>query len=283
MTGLYVIVLLLGLIFINMPIGFALIFTATIAMYFADINLQTLPIQLFFGTNNFVLLAVPLFILMGELMSVTTIAHRLITLATALVGWIRGGLGHVNIVTSMFIAEMSGAATADAAAMSKIFVPGMVKAGYPKAYSAAVTATSATLGIIIPPSIPMVLYGITTGTSIRDLFIGGIVPGIILGAAFMVTNYIFARLEGYPKDQHFELKRLGTATREAVIPLMIPVVVVGGMIGGIFTATEAAAIGVFSALVFGMMVAKDLTFKELIQVFDTTARQAAIVMILIAG
>ena len=181
MTGIYVFALLLGLIFINVPVGYALLVVGAIAMYFGDIPLATYPIQLFYGTNNFPLLAVPLFILMGELMSVTSIAHRLISLASAMVGWLRGGLGHVNIVSSMFIAEMSGSATADAAAMSKIFVPGMIKEGYPKAFSAAVTSTSATLGIIIPPSIPMVLYGVTTGTSIRDLFIGGIVPGILLG------------------------------------------------------------------------------------------------------
>ena len=129
----------------------------------------------------------------------------------------------------------------------------------------------------------MVLFGVTTGTSIRDLFIGGIVPGLILGGAFMITNYIFARRDGYPKDAQFDVRRLGGAAKRASIPLLIPVVVVGGLIVGIFTPTEAAGIGVASALFFGMMVSKDLTVKGLVAVFGTTARQASIVMMLVAG
>ena len=145
------IAILLGLIFIGIPIGFSLMLTAFFTMLIADIDIITIPIQMFSGTNKLVLLAIPLFIFMGELMGATKVADKIINLARALVGWMRGGLAHVNVVTSMFMAEMSGSAVADAAVMSKIFVPSMAKQGYAKPFAAAVTATSATLGIIIPP------------------------------------------------------------------------------------------------------------------------------------
>ena len=275
--------LLIVLILVGFPIGFSLMVMAGISMWAAGIDLISLPIQLFRGTSNFVILAVPLFILMGELMSATSIAQRLIELAASLVGWMRGGLAHVNVVTNMLMAEMSGSAVADAAALSKIFVPEMERAGYPRAYAAAVTATTATLGIIIPPSIPMVLYGVTTNTSIRDLFIAGIVPGILLGLAFMVTCYVFARRDSHPVDRRFELPRLGLALRRALVPLLIPILVVGGMVGGVFTPTEAAGIGVALALLFGLVLSRELTPRRLFDIFVTTARQSAVVMMLVAG
>ena len=278
-----VIGLLFALILMGMPIGFALMVSAAIAMALSGIDLIMAPIQMFSGVNKVVLLAIPLFIFMGELMGATSISDRIIGLARALVGWMRGGLAHVNVVTSMFMAEMSGSAVADAAVMSKIFVPSMEKQGYPKTFAAAVTATSATLGIIIPPSIPMVLYGVTTNTSIKDLFIAGIIPGVILGASFMVTSYIFARREGHPVDERFELRRLGRAFLDALIPLSIPVLVVGGLIGGFVTPTEAAALGVFAALIYGWPLRRDLNFSRVYQLAATTVRQTSVVMMIIAG
>ncbi len=278
-----VIGLLLALIAIGMPIGFALMIAAAIAMALTGIDLIMAPIQMFSGVNKVVLLAIPLFIFMGELMGATSISDRIIALARALVGWMRGGLAHVNVVTSMFMAEMSGSAVADAAVMSKIFVPSMEKQGYPKTFAAAVTATSATLGIIIPPSIPMVLYGVTTNTSIKDLFIAGIIPGILLGGAFMVTSYIFARREGHPVDARFEWPRLGTALRAALVPLMIPVLVVGGLIGGFVTPTEAAALGAVAALFFGWVMQRDLNLRTVYEIAGTTVRQTSVVMMIIAG
>ncbi|NNF76580.1 MAG: TRAP transporter large permease, partial [Rhizobiales bacterium] len=217
------------------------------------------------------------------LMGATSISDRIIGLARALVGWIRGGLAHVNVVTSMFMAEMSGSAVADAAVMSKIFVPSMEKQGYPKSFAGAVTATSATLGIIIPPSIPMVLFGVTSNVSIKDLFIAGIVPGIMLGGAFMVTSYIFAHIEKHPVDERFELARLGQQFTRAIVPLLIPVIVVGGLIGGFVTPTEAAAVGVVAALVFGWVLQRDLNFAKVYQLAVNTIRQTSVVMMIIAG
>jgi tripartite ATP-independent transporter DctM subunit len=278
-----VVAILLMLIVFGMPIGFALMIAATISMAIAGIDLIAAPIQLFSGVNKVVLLAIPLFIFMGELMGATSISDRIINLARALVGWMRGGLAHVNVVTSMFMAEMSGSAVADAAVMSKIFVPSMEKQGYPRNFSAAVTATSATLGIIIPPSIPMVLYGVTTNTSIKDLFLAGIIPGLLLGSAFMLTSYVFARKENYPVDEHFELQRLGKAFYSALVPLLIPVLVVGGLIGGFVTPTEAATLGVVAALVYGWPVRRDLNISEIYKLASITVRQTSVVMMIIAG
>ena len=283
MIGWLVILLLFGLILFGMPIGFALMISAAIAMAFSGIDLIMAPIQLFSGVNKVILLAIPLFIYMGELMGATSISERIINLARALVGWMRGGLAHVNVVTSMFMAEMSGSAVADAAVMSKIFVPSMEKQGYPKSFAGAVTATSATLGIIIPPSIPMVLYGVTTNTSIKDLFIAGIIPGLLLGGAFMITSYIFARRENHPYDERFEIRRLGQTLKGAFIPLLIPVLVVGGLIGGIVTPTEAAAVGVVAALIFGSLIQRDLNLSKIYKLSSTTVKQTSVVMMIIAG
>ena len=281
--GWLVVALLFLLIGLGVPIGFALMITAAIAMAVSGLDLIMVPIQMFSGTNSVVLLAIPLFILMGELMGATSISERIIALAAAMVGWIRGGLAHVNVVTSMFMAEMSGSAVADAAVMSKIFVPSMERQGYPRTFAAAVTATSATLGIIIPPSIPMVLYGVTTNTSISDLFVAGIVPGVLLGAAFMITAYVFARREGHPVDARFQLPRLGRAAWRAVVPLLIPVIVVGGLIAGFLTPTEAAAVGVIVALIFGAGLQRDLGAARLYDLLLTTVRQTSVVMMIIAG
>ena len=288
-----VILLLVGLICLGVPVGFAIMVTAGLLMWFEGVNLLVLPVQMFSGTNNLVLLAIPLFILMGELMGATSISERLISLASALVGWIRGGLSHVNVVTSMFMAEMSGSAVADAAVMSKIFVPQMAAKGYPRSFAAAITAVSATLGIIIPPSIPMVLYAVSaTGVqtpngpivvSISDLFLAGIGPGLLLGAAFMVTAYIFARRENHPRDVDFAVPTLWHAFRRAFVPLLIPVIVVGGLISGEFTATEASSIGVAVALLFGFVLSRDLTLPKLYGLVVVTARQTATVMMIIAG
>jgi len=257
--------------------------TAAIAISIQSIDLIMVPIQMYSGTTSVVLLAIPFFILMGELMGATSISERIIDLASALVGWIRGGLSHVNVVTSMFMAEMSGSAVADAAVMSKIFVPNMERQGYPRTFAAAVAATSATLGIIIPPSIPMVLYGVTTNTSIKELFIAGIIPGVLLGGAFMVTNYVFARREGHPVDQGFQAARLGRTFVRAFLPLLIPVVVVGGLIVGLVTPTEAAAVGALAALLFGVVLQRDLTVARLAGLLVTTVRQTSVVMMIIAG
>lgn len=277
-----ILLLLFVLLLVAIPIGFALMITAALSMWWVGMDLVTLPVQMFSGVNSFTLLAIPLFILMGELMTSSTIADRLVALASALVGWIRGGLTHAAVVTAAFISEMSGSGVADAAVLSKVFVTNMEEKGYPRPFAAAVVSSSAALGIIIPPSIPAVIYGVTTDTSISDLFLAGFVPGIILALALMAANYVFAVRGNYAVLQPFEIKALGIATKDALVPMIIPVVVLGGMIFGFFTPTEAAGIGCFVAFVFGV-VARELTPRIIWQILVTTARQSSVVMMLVAG
>jgi C4-dicarboxylate transporter DctM subunit len=278
----YILGLLILLLALGIPIGFGLMITAAISMYVVGMDLVTLPVQMFSGVNSFTLLAIPLFILMGELMTTSTIATRLVALAAAMVGWIRGGLCQVNVVTAAFISEMSGSGVADAAALSKIFVPEMEKQGYPRAFAAAVSASSASLGIIIPPSIPAVIYGVTTDTSIRDLTIAGFVPGFILAGGLMMANYIFALKSNYAVLQPFELKKLGEAFKDALVPMTIPILVIGGLVFGFFTPTEASGIGCFIAFAFGL-VTRELTWRGIWECCVVTAKQAAVVMMLVAG
>ena len=277
-----ILALLVVTLFAGIPIGFALMITAAISMWWVGIDLVTLPVQMFSGVNSFTLLAIPLFILMGELMTSSTIAERLVALASALVGWLRGGLTHVVVLTAAFVSEMSGSGVADAAILSKVFVSNMEEKGYPRPFAAAVVSSSAALGIIIPPSIPAVIYGVTTNTSISDLFLAGFVPGIILALALMTANYAFAVRGNYAVLQPFELRRLGIAIKGALVPMIIPVVVLGGMIFGVFTPTEAAGIGCFVAFVFGV-VSRELTPRVIWQILVTTARQSSVVMMLVAG
>ena len=277
-----ILALLVILLFVGIPIGFALMITAALSMWWVGMDLVTLPVQMFSGVNSFTLLAIPLFILMGELMTSSTIAERLVALASALVGWIRGGLTHAAVVSSAFISEMSGSGVADAAVLSKVFVSNMVDKGYPRPFAAAVVSSSAALGIIIPPSIPAVIYGVTTDTSISDLFLAGFVPGIILALALMATNYVFAVRGNYAVLQPFEVKRLGLAFKDSLVPMIIPIVVLGGMIFGFFTPTEAAGIGCFVAFVFGV-VARELTPSLIWQILVATAKQSSVVMMLVAG
>lgn len=278
-----ILILVVGLVLFNVPIGFALALTASFAMLIKGIDLLTVPLRLFNGADNFPLLAIPLFVLTGSLMNSAGISRRLINFAGALVGFIRGGLAMVNIVTSMFFAEISGSAVADAAALGSILIPAMKQKGYPLNFSAAVTSASATCAIIIPPSIPMIIYAVMAETSIVKLFMAGVIPGIMAGGAMMILSYYFARKKNWPVEEIFNLRNVWKTFKEAFWTFLIPVVIIGGIFSGFFTATESAGVAAACALFVGLFIYRELDLRNLPRILLSAGEQTAIVMMIVAG
>ena len=284
MVVLLMFLVLLMLLAINVPIAIALAVTTIIAMVSANGTnfLIDAAIVMFDGSMNFPLIAIPLFILAGAIMNTSGISRRLINFASALVGFVRGGLSMVNIATSMFFAEISGSAVADVAALGSILIPAMKKKGYTGAFAAAVTSSSASLAVIIPPSIPMILYAVMAQTSVVQLFVAGIIPGIIGGFGLMFVSYIYAIRKKLPIEETFNLSNLRRTGKEASLAFVLPVIILGGIFGGFVTATEGAGLAVVAACIIGA-VYRELNFK---QFFDATiegASSTAIVMLLVAA
>lgn len=281
LLALLLLVVLLALI--GLPIGFTLI-AATVVLIAATPggSLLVIPLRLFHGTDSFAMVAVPLFILAGSLMNSSGISARLVEFTSSLIGWVRGGLAMTTTATSMFFSEVSGSAVADAAALGSVLIPAMRTRGYPAAFSAAVLSSSASIAIIVPPSIPMILYGSMTGTSIAKLFIAGIVPGILVGASIMATSAIVARARGFAEREPFRLERVWTSARRAIWALTLPIIILGGIFSGLFTATEAAAVAVVAALLIGTLQ-RGLSLTDLWPILRGAAQQTGVVMILVAG
>src|SRR5438270_655766 len=230
----------LVLVVLNVPIAVSLGIVAVIAMVTSH-GLGILPnlaIVAYNGATNFPLLAIPLFILAGAIMNASGISHRLIAFASSLFGWIRGGLAQVSIGASMFFAEISGSAVADIAALGSILIPAMKLKGYPAPLAAAVMSSAATLAVIIPPSIPMILYAVMAETSVVQLFVAGIVPGIIGGFGLMAMAYWFARRYNLPREEAFSLGRVASTAGDALWAFLLPIIILGGIFGGVVTATE---------------------------------------------
>jgi len=281
--GWIVLGLVLLLSALNVPIGFVLaIATIVVVSIQGTAPLAAIPLMIFGGASKFPLLAIPLFILAGGLMTTTGISTRLINLASALVGFIRGGLAMVTIVASMFFGEISGSAVAGAAAIGQVVIPAMAKKGYPKAFSAGVVSNAATLAIIIPPSIPMIIYAAMADTSVVKLFISGVIPGIIGGGLMMVLSYYFARTRGYPAEAAFSLRGLGRALKDGFWALMIPVVIWGGIFGGIATATEVGGLAALAAILIGVFIYRELTWRDFWKTIVDSAMQTAVIMLIVA-
>ena len=242
---------------------------------------ETMVQRLFDG---FLLLAVPLFIVSANIMNAGTISDRLLKFCVALVGGFRGGLGHVNVVASLIFSGMSGSAVADAAGIGKVIIDMMIKSGrYSRGYAAAITAATATIGPIIPPSIPLVLYALVSNTSIGTLFLAGIIPGLIMGLVLMFMNYWIAYRRDFGKDETTPLKELPKITVKATPALLMPVILLTGIYSGVTTPTEAAAIAAFYALVVSAVLYRAISIKSLYMVFVDSARSAASVGLVIGA
>ena len=234
--------------------------------------------------NGYTLLAIPLFILAADIMNVGSLADRLLRFSQAMVGRFRGGLGHVNIVSSIIFSGMSGSAVADAVGMGRIVINMMTKDGkYTPSYSAAITAASATIGPIIPPSIPMVLYALVSDTSIGYLFAAGLLPGLLMGLALAVMNAVIARRRDFPTDDAVKLAEMPRVTFQAFPALMLPVILLGGIYSGIVTPTEAAAVAAFYALLISVIFYRSVSLRQFYDTLLNSARSTATVGILIAG
>ena len=267
------------LIILRIPVAFALGIACVPVFFISDRLSPTLLFdQMFVSYNSFILLAVPFFLLAANLMNAAGITQRLVELARALVGHLPGGLGHINVVVSMLFAGISGSSTADAAGIGSLLIPQMKKQGYDTSFSVAITACSSVMGVIIPPSILMVVWGGLMSVSIGGLFLAGVVPGILIAGSLMGLVYIYAIRRGYPIYVRASYSELGTAFARAGLALLTPLIIVGGIVGGMFTPTEASVVAVLYSLLIGLFVFRSLTLRTLPKVLYDSARFAAITL-----
>ena len=278
-------VCVLALVLIDVPIAVSLGVVAVSAMVYTQGtgSLPNLPVVLYNGATNFPLIAIPLFILAGAIMNASGISRRLIAFASAILGFIRGGLAMVSIGASMFFAEISGSAVADVSALGSILIPAMKSKGYPAPVAAAVMSSAATLAVIIPPSIPMILYAVMAETSVVQLFVAGIVPGILGGFGLMGMAYWFARRYNLPIEEKFAWSRVRATFREAFWAFSLPMIILGSIFGGLVTATEGAALAVVAALFIGLVVYRELDLSSLKAAMIEGGVQTAVVMLLVAS
>lgn len=274
--------LLLTMMAIKVPIAVAMGMASIAYLYVTGTSFVLVVQTLVNKLNSFTLLAIPFFVLAGELMNVSGISERLIGLAKTLVGHIRGGLAHVNVVTSTLLAGMSGSAAADAAMTCRVLVPVMEKEGYPRPYAAAITAASATMGPIIPPSIPMVLVGVVNELSVGRLFFGGVVPGLLMTGGLMSMVYVQAIRRGFQFDRRATLREIAFALWHALLPLLTPVIILGGMMSGFFTPTEAAVVAVGYMWLLGALVYRTISMKGLYEALLNTVSITARIMFIVA-
>jgi len=270
---------------IGLPIGHSMIVASIFYLLLSGLDLGTAAEQILNGLfNSYVLLAIPLFILAADLMNIGSLTDRLLQFCLVLVGRFRGGLGHVNVVANMIFAGMSGSAIADAVGIGRIIIGMMTKEGrYPVAYAGAITASAAIIGPIIPPSIPMVLYALISDTSIGYLFLGGFVPGIMLGLAFMIMNSFIARRRNYPVEPPIPMREIPKITLRAFPALMLPVILLFGIYGGVMTPTEGAAAAAFYALLASTVLYRAVSWKQLYEAILSSGRATTSIGMLIAG
>ncbi|QQO22664.1 TRAP transporter large permease [Bradyrhizobium diazoefficiens] len=276
---------MLALALLNVPIAIALgiVATAAIVLIQGPEMLPNMALVMFDGASNFPLLAIPLFIFAGAIMNASSISRRLVAFASACFGFVRGGLSMVVIGSSMFFAEISGSAVAGVAALGTILIPAMRSRGYSREFAAAISSSSASLAIIIPPSIPMILYAVMSQTSVVKMFVAGILPGIIGAVGLGVAAYIQAVRYDFPVEERFQLSRVWQTLKEASWAFMLPVIILGGIFGGFVTATEGAGLAVAAALFISVVIYREFDVKALRKACIDGAVQTSVVMLLVAS
>ncbi len=277
-------VALVAMICLNVPIAVALAISGILGLLATEgvDSLVTVALDMYDGSTKFSLIAIPMFVLAGAIMNASGISRRLIAFVSALIGFVRGGLAMVSIGVSLFFAEISGSAVADVAALGSILIPEMKKRGYKKAFAAAVTSSSASLAIIIPPSIPMILYAVSAETSVEQLFVAGVVPGLIGAAGLMGVAYLSARKYNLPIEEAFNLRQVRKTFLDALPTFSLPVIILGGIFGGYVTATEAAGLAVIVSIIIGLWY-REVDFGRLKEAMLEGGMQTSVVMLLVAA
>jgi len=278
----------LGLIFlilINVPVAIALGVVGAVAIFmsYGALALPNIGMVMYDGTTSFPLIAIPLFILAGAIMNASSISRRLIDLASAMLGFIKGGLSMVTIGASIFFAEISGSAVAGVSAIGSIMIPAMKKKGYSKEFSAALSSSAASLAIILPPSIPMILYAVMSGESVVKMFVAGVFPGLLGALGLAAMCYYLAKKHNFPSEGEFRAKKLWEAFKGSIWALSIPVIILGGIFGGVVTATEGAALAVVVAIFISAVIYREFTLKTFYKACLDAGIQTAVVMLLVAS
>jgi C4-dicarboxylate transporter DctM subunit len=268
---------------LGLPLFFAIGCSALITLlaFHGDLPLELVPQYMVSGVDSFALLAIPFFLMTGEIMNSGGLTARIVRFANGLVGGIPGGLAHVNIVTSMLFAGISGSAVADVASVGTILIPSMVRSGYSPGFSAAITATSATVGPIIPPSIPMIIFAMLANVSVGNLFLAGILPGIFLGLSLMAISYVLSIRRGYPRDRSVSFRELVKLGLNVSLAFLAPVIIIGGILLGVFTATEAGAVAALFSFIVGFFIYRELTMKRMVIILKNTVVSTGTVLILV--
>lgn len=276
---------LLALLALSVPIAVTLGLSSSIALLISGKPLVLMAQSVYESLDSFGLMAIPFFVLAGTLMQGGGIAQRLVDLANAVVGWIKGGLGACVVLTSMFFATMSGSSSATTAAIGSVLIPAMEKKGYPRNLAGAIAAASGELGVIIPPSIPMIVYALSANVSVADLFLAGVLPGLFIGATLIGTVYVLARINGFDVVGHIGfgqwLRNLVYALRRAALAILMPVLILGGIYGGLFTATEASVIAVVYGLFIGIYVYKEISWKDVLPMLGSSAVTSSIILMIV--
>ena len=285
-TLVFFIGLLIVLFLVGIPVCASIGLTCLAVLWLENdlmsIPITLLPLKMMHGVNNFPLLAVPFFILAANVMNKGSVTPRIFGFANSLVGHLRGGLGHVNVLASMIFAGMSGTAVADAAGLGALEIRAMKDQGYPIKYSTGITGASSVIGPIIPPSVAMVIYGWLSDVSVGGLFIGGLIPGVILGVALMIMTVVLSYRVTMPLKPRPAFKEIAGLSKKAFLSLMTPLIIVGGIWSGIFTPTESGAVASIYAIVLGMVIYRDVSWKDLLDIFRSTVEFTAIILFIIS-